>query len=75
MKVQESLQGLCYSVEWWLSSLWHKECSSFMEMSCRMLAFETKGTCGNGQRVDFEYIYDWHIFRCLGQDCLFSMVF
>jgi len=46
-----------------------------MEMSCRMLAFETKGTCGNGQRVDFEYIYDWHIFRCLGQDCLFSMVF
>ena len=30
----------------------------FMEMSCSMLTFETKGTCGNSQRVGFEYIYD-----------------
>ena len=31
-KVRERLHGLCYSAQCWLSSQWHKECSSFMEM-------------------------------------------
>ncbi|KAJ6423506.1 hypothetical protein OIU84_024463 [Salix udensis] len=33
-KVRERLHGLCYSAQCWLSSQWHKECSTFMEVFC-----------------------------------------